>query len=181
VYGQARRKYFRRNWPAMYERSKGALRAFGLPEDDCIHDASSLPCDWYDVTKGTHLAYSSCSASILPIEKSETGKGVFTARNHDMCCLPLWSGLLGKTPPKGAHGFNSRSHVLEIRPDTGYRSILVGGQDLMTPFIDGINDKGLYFSIFADPAGDGKGASTISGGEINGLTNIQLGGHVLNT
>ena len=25
VYGAARREYFRRNWPAMYERSKGAL------------------------------------------------------------------------------------------------------------------------------------------------------------
>jgi hypothetical protein len=181
VYGAARREYFRRNWPAMYERSKGVLRAFGLSQDDCIHDASSLPYDWYDVTKGLEGGYSACSANVLPIEKSETGEGVFTARNHDMCALPLYSGLLGKTPPKGAHNFNSRPKVLELRPERGYRSILVGGHDLMSPMIDGINEKGLYFSIFADPDGVGEGAGPISGGVVNGLTNIQLGAHILNT
>lgn len=181
IYGEARREYFRRNWPTMYERARGALRAFGLPEDDNTHDGSSLPYDWYDVTEGVHMEYASCSANVLPIEKSDTGKGVYTARNHDMCALPLYSGLLGKAGPEGAHNFNSRPFVIETRPLTGHKTILVGGHDLMSPFIDGINEKGLYFSIFADPNGIGKGASNISGGEINGLTNIQLGANVLST
>ena len=127
------------------------------------------------------MEYASCSANVLPIEKSETGKGVYTARNHDMCALPLYSGLLGKTGPEGAHNFNSRPFVLETHPLVGHKTILVGGHDLMSPFIDGINEKGLYFSIFADPNGVGKGASNISGGEINGLTNIQLGANILST
>ena len=67
----------------MYERSKGVLRAYGLPEDDNIHDASGLPYDFYDTVRGKSLDFGACSALVLPVEKSATGKGVFVGRNHD--------------------------------------------------------------------------------------------------
>ncbi len=47
--------------------------------------------------------------------------------------------------------------------------------------MDGINEKGLYFSIFADPNGVGEGASPTAGGCINGITIAQLGSYVLGT
>ncbi len=181
IYGEARREFFRRNWPAMYERSKGVLRAYGLPEDDNIHDASSLSYDVYDTVRGMSLEFGACSGLVLPIEKSATGKGVFTARNHDMFPLPAWSALLGKTAPEGAYGVNERPNVIELRPDTGYKTIMVGGHDLHSPIIDGINEKGLYFTTFADPNGIGETAAPFGGGHINGITQIQLGAYILST
>ena len=179
IYGEARREFFRRNWPEMNERSKGVRRAFGLAEDDNIHDTHSLPFDVYDCVRGQTLEFGACSGLVLPIEKSDTGKGVYTARNHDLFPLPAWSTLFGKTGPEGAWGCEERANVVEFRPDKGYKSILVGGHDLLTPFIDGINEKGLYFTTFADPNGIGEGAAAMAGGRANGLSDVQLGAYLL--
>ena len=163
----------------MNERSKGIRRAFDLAEDDNVHDACSLPYDVYDSIRGQALTFASCSGLVLPIEKSDTHEGVYTARNHDLWPLPAWSTILGKTPPEGAYGAEERANVIESHPDKGYKNILVGGHDLLTPFIDGINEKGLYFSTFADPNGVGEGASPMAGGTINGLSDVQLGAYLL--
>jgi hypothetical protein len=179
IYGEARREFFKRNWPEMNERSKGIRRAFGLAEDDNIHDTCSLPYDVYDCVRGQTLEFGACSGLVLPIEKSDTSKGVYTARNHDLFPLPAWSTLLGKTPPEGAYGCEERANVIEFHPDKGYRNILVGGHDLLTPFIDGINEKGLYFTTFADPNGVGEGAAAMAGGRANGLSDVQLGAYLL--
>ena len=63
-----------------------------------------------------------------------------------------------------------RANVIESHPDKGYKNILIGSHDLLTPFGDGINEKGLYFSTFADPNGVGEVASPMAGGAINGLS-----------
>jgi len=180
IYGEARREFFQRNWPAMNERSKGVRRAYGLPEDDNIHDASNLPYDYFDTVRGKSLSFGACSAVVLPGEKSNNGKGVFVARNEDMPPLVLWSDIFGKPRPEGAHMCLQRTMVLEFRPDKGYRTIMVGGHDVLTPPIDGINEKGLYFAILADPNGIGEGGSPTAGGRVNGITDLQLGAYILN-
>ena len=41
IYGEARREFFKRNWPAMNERVKGISRAYGLSEDDNEYDTTA--------------------------------------------------------------------------------------------------------------------------------------------
>lgn len=154
-------------------------RAFGLPADDIQFDSSVLPYDFYDVNAEAvdKDAFNAtfCSGVVLPKEKNEDGKGVFIGRNMDMVPTPLWTNMTGNAVPEGAFGYCQRSVVLETRPKTGYRSIILGGLDLMTPFFDGINDRGLYYAIFADPAGVAKLAGPTAGERSNGVTMIQLG------
>ncbi len=178
VYARARRQYMETNWPQMAERSKGVLRAYGLPADDVVHDATALPIDFYDEVRGRTLGGNTCSAAVLPIEKSASG-AVFTSRNFDLGAMVLWSELYGKTPPPGAHNAWSRGVVIEARPDQGYKTILVGGQELLYPYIDGLNEKGLYASLFHDPSGVGDEAGAATGEAMSGVSMVQLVGQLL--
>ena len=64
-----------------------------------------LPYDVYDSIRGAQgLSFDTCSGLVLPIEKSDTHKGVYIARNNDLWPLPVFSVILGKTPPEGAYG-----------------------------------------------------------------------------
>jgi len=178
VYGEARNKYMKTNWPQMAERSKGVRRAFGLPDSDTEHDLTALPFDWYDAKRGRDLGANTCSAAVLPIEKSKDG-GVFTSRNFDLMAMVLWSELFGQKAPEGANKAWSRGLVIESRPDTGNKAIMVGGQEMLYPYIDGINDKGLYVSLFHDPWGVGDEAGAASGEAMSGVNWMQLGSMLL--
>ena len=173
IYGKARREYLARNWPAMLERSKGVLRAFGIPEQDIVHDATQLPFDFYGYSKGRSLDFNTCSAAVLPIEKSKNNGGPFVSRNFDLMAMHLWCDLQGQKAPEGAHKCWSRGVVLELQPDKAYKSILVGGQELLTPYIDGINEKGLYMSLFHDPAAVGDEGGVASGECFSGVSMVQ--------
>jgi hypothetical protein len=180
IYAEARRQYLATNWPAMLERSQGVLRAYGLPDNDVVHDPTALPFDWYDAVRGRDLGAHTCSAAVLPIEKSENG-ATFVSRNFDLMAMVLWSELFGKKPPEGAYNCWERGVVLETRPDNGYKTILVGGQELLTPYIDGINETGLYISLFHDPWGVGDEAGPASGMSMSGVSVVQAVSMLLDT
>lgn len=182
IYGIARREYYAYHWPAINERSKGARRAYGIAEDDNLYDASALPYDLYDIARGATMSgITTCSGLVLPKEKTEDGKSVFVGRNWDMNNTPIWSGLFGKKAPDGAFGCGERTVVLEIRPKTGYNHILIGCHDLMSPLVDGMNEKGLYFAVLADPNGVGEIAGPSCGDRCNGITSMQLGPLLMDT
>jgi len=180
VYARARKQYMETNWPQMAERTKGVRKAYGLPEDDVVYDTTALPFDWYDAVRGADLGANTCSAAVLPVEKSKNG-GVFTSRNFDLMAMVLWSELFGKKAPEGANKAWSRGVVIEARPDAGYKTIMVGGQELLYPYIDAINEKGLYVSLFHDPWGVGDEAGAASGEAANGVSMIQAVGMLLET
>lgn len=179
VYAEARKEYLGNHWPNMLERSKGVLKAFGLPENDVVHDATALPYDWYDVMRGASLEGNTCSAAVLPIEKSDNG--VFVSRNFDLMAMVLWSEVFGKKAPEGAYKGWERGVVIETRPDKGYKTILIGGQELLSPYIDGINEKGLYISLFHDPAGVGDEAGAPSGLAMSGVSMVQAVGMLMDS
>ena len=182
IYGAARRDYFANNWPSMNERSKGARRAFGLAENDNSYDASGLPFDLYDVQRKAPIEKATmCSALVLPKEKTGDGKGVFVGRNWDMNNTPIWSAFVGKEAPEGAFGCGERCVVMEVRPDTGYKHILIGAHELMTPLLDGMNEKGLYTTALMDPEAKGEFAGPLTGERINGITSVQLQAFLLET
>lgn len=180
IFGQARREYLARNWPEMLEKSKGVLKAFGLPEDDVVYDGTTLPYDFYDSQRGASLGANTCSAAVLPHEKTDTG-ATYVARNFDLMAMVLWSELVGKVPPAGAHNCWARGIVLETRPEKGHRTIQVGGHEVLSPWIDGINDKGLYVTAFHDPWGVGGETSPSGGMNVSGLTILQSFGFMLST
>lgn len=176
-YAQARKEYFECNWPQMSQRCRGVLRAFDLTQDDVVHDPSALPFDWYDATRGKDLGANTCSAAVLPIEKS--AGATYVSRNFDLMAMVLWSELFGKQPPEGARNAWERGIVLETRPKGGYKSLLIGGQELLIPYIDGLNEKGLYISLFHDPWGVGDEANPASGMSMSGVSMVQLVGLLL--
>ncbi|WP_170386254.1 carcinine hydrolase/isopenicillin-N N-acyltransferase family protein [Ruegeria atlantica] len=173
VYAEARREYMAANWRQMLERSKGVQSAYGLPENDVVFDATVLPFDWYDEARGADLGANTCSGAVLPIEKTKEG-ATFVSRNFDLTAMPLWSGLLGKIPPEGAKNAWSRGVVLETRPKGGFRSIHVGGQEMLAPWLDAINEKGLYITAMHDPWGVGDEIGSPGGQNVSGVTLTQL-------
>lgn len=181
IYGAARREYFANNWPSMNERAKGVRRAFGIEENDNSADASGLPFDLYDVQSGASIDVNMCSALVLPKEKTGDGKSVFVGRNWEMGNTPIWSGMMGKQAPEGAIGCGERCVVMEVRPDTGYKHILIGAHELLTPLLDGMNEKGLYFTLLMDPANTGELGGPLTGERITGVTSAQLGPLLLET
>lgn len=175
VYAEARRDYFQRNWPQMLAQSKGVLRAYGLSEYETTFDATALPYDFYDLQKGGRLDFNTCSAVVLPQELTQTG-ATYVSRNFDLMAMVLWSDLQGREPPAGAYRCWERGVVIEKRPNEGNKSILIGGQELLSPYIDAINDKGLYISLFHDPEAVGEEGGASSGGEMSGVSMTQLAG-----
>jgi hypothetical protein len=180
IYARGRKSYMEQNWPEMAERSKGVSRAYGLSEQDVVFDSNTLAYDWYDAMKGgTSADLTTCSAALLPIEKSDGG--VFVSRNYDMMAMVMWSEVFGKKAPEGSYRFAERYIVLETRPDKGYKSIQIGGNEVLHPYVDGINEKGLYVTVFHDPDSIGNEGTPTSGMKIAGLPLTQVPTLLLDT
>jgi len=180
IYGQARKAYMEMHWPEMAERAKGVRRVYGLSEDDVVYDPNTLGYDWYDSAKsGTAADLTTCSAAMLPIEKSDGG--VYVSRNYDMMAMVMWSEVFGKKAPEGSYRFAERYIVLETRPDKGYKSIQIGGNEALHPYVDGINEKGLYVTVFHDPDSIGNEGTPTSGMKIAGLPLTQVPTLLLDT
>lgn len=180
IYGKARKTYMETNWPEMAERAKGVRRAYGLSEDDVVYDSNTLSCDLYDAVKrGSNADLTTCSAAMLPVEKSDGG--VFVSRNYDMMAMVVWSELFNKKAPEGAYKYAQRYIVLETRPDNGYKSIQIGGNEVLHPWVDCINEKGLYVTVFHDPDSIGSEGIPCSGMKTSGLSVIQLPTFLMDT
>ncbi len=50
-----------------------------------------------------------------------------------MMAMVVWSELFGKKAPEGAYQFAERYIVMEMRPDKGYKSIRIGGNEALNP------------------------------------------------
>ena len=144
IYGEAHRSYMERNFPNMAKMSKGVLKAVGLdPETDVEHDATQIPYDFTPLppdakTKGGAL-FNFCSMCVLPIEKSADKNTVYTSRNYDLFAMNLWKGFLDLPLEEGEYNCWARSLILEKRPtDGGYKTILVGGMEMLNPYVDGM-------------------------------------------
>ena len=180
IYGKGRKAYMEEHWPQMAARAKGVRKAYGLPEDDVVYDSNTLGYDWYDSVKGgTAADLTTCSAAMLPVEKSDGG--VYVSRNYDMMAMVCWSELFGKKAPEGAWRFAERAIVLETRPDKGYRTIQIGGNEALHPYVDGINEKGLYVTCFHDPDSIGSEGTPTSGMKVAGLPLTQVPTLLLDT
>lgn len=187
TYGEAHKVYMERNFPLMAKMSKGVRKAFGLDENDAEYDATQVPYDWSPITPEMQrkqeeaMKIEFCSFFHPPVEKSDDGS-VITSRNLDMFTINLYKGLMGVPLNEDDYGYMSRALVMEKRPtDDGYKTICVGGMEALYPYTDGMNEKGLYFTVLSDPFASGKGGSPIAGGAMNGVSASTLGPLLLET
>lgn len=167
VYARARSDYFEALWRAMADRMRGVAEAFDVDVDTTDLDLSYLKYD---------LGGSGCSAVFIPPSLSADGHPM-VGRNYDWYTSTN-SELQGHTPQPGELPFNKRSYALEMRPGEGHSFLGLGGTDLLNPWLDGINDAGLFVTVLADPYGP-HSPLPWGGGRDSGLGQTQVPGLVL--
>ena len=135
---RARRRWFLERYPAMAQRARGVADAFGLDAD-----GDDVALDWlstYDVPAG-------CSVAFYPGDRTKDGHGKLS-RNFDFPTA-TFTQIVGLAPMAGERPLASDPWVVELRPDQGYASIVVGIMDVMGG-MDGINEAGLTVALLAD-------------------------------
>jgi predicted choloylglycine hydrolase len=139
IYAKARLDYFKKNYPAYYERMKGVAEAYHVPLESTDLDLSILPYD---------AGSMGCSVVFFPPTATSNGHAM-TSRNLDYRVVPM-DVLLGKVASSNETGLFSRAYVLELYPSEGYSSLVIGGHDLMEVFFQGFNSQGLAIEMLAD-------------------------------
>ncbi len=163
-HSRTRMEYFRRNWPEMEKRVIGVAKAFGLDPYDTIYDASDLPYDNYGI---------GCSAVFFPPSLT-LDEHPMLVRNYDWYILTP-SEWMHHTPQLGEHRFSDRSFVMAVKPtDGGYATLSVGCNNLLNPFLDVMNEKGLFIAALADPEAPASRSAGFTGGCMTGLSICQL-------
>ncbi|MDD1752223.1 MAG: C45 family autoproteolytic acyltransferase/hydrolase [Methanotrichaceae archaeon] len=133
IYAKARLIYMQKNDPAFYERMKGVAEAYNVPINSTNLDLSALIYD---------IGFPDCS--IVYFSPSVTSNGhAMACRNNDYYTSP-YEVIIGKTNVSSQPGMFSRTFVLELYPDEGYSSLVVGSNDLMSnSILQGFNSQGL--------------------------------------
>jgi predicted choloylglycine hydrolase len=139
IYAKARLQYMQKNYPAFYERMLGATHAYNVSLEETDLDLSILPYD---------IGSPGCSVVFFPPSQTENGHAM-ACRNMDYVTVPF-STVLGKTAAPSEVGMFARAYVLELYPEEGYASLVIGGHDLMGTIFQGMNSAGLDVEILED-------------------------------
>ncbi len=166
--GRARREYITASYPILWERMKGVAGAYGIDPYDDTYDTGSLA---YGVGPA------GCSILYLPGNRTDNGHAIYS-RNMDYFIVTA-SEIFG-TPPSGtSEKMCSKNYVLEIYPDRGYSSIVIGSFDLLNGPLDGMNERGVTVSLLVD--NDIASATVSDPDRVSGLSTLQLMRAVLDT
>ncbi len=169
-YARARRLYLEKNYPILFDRMKGVAKSYNLsPTDD-----SYVPsCLMYDV------APLSCSAVYFPASSTTNGHVLLT-HNVDFYITTL-RVMFGMKPVEGEHNLFSRNFVMELYPDKGYPSLVIGSLDLLNGFQSGINSEGLIVAMLADNNAPANKTPSPLGDNTGGLNVLQMARLILDT
>jgi predicted choloylglycine hydrolase len=133
---RARRRWYRREWPAHFERMRGVADVHGVEVED---DSVELGL----------LAYlggppaPACSVAWLPASST-------MSRNYDFPTGTLTEILGGERQP-GELAMTARPYVVETHPSDGGPSCLfLCAYELLGGCIDGVNSEGLVVALLAD-------------------------------
>ncbi len=184
-YGEEKEQYIKSYDKIFYERVQGVKRAYQLSEDNYSYDAS-FPL----YVAGIPL----CSAIYFPPVSTEDGHAI-AGRNldwyynpdHDILTDVTDLGLFTnntdindeKSDELLAEKIGTLIHVVEIYPDEGYATLVLGTMDLLTGVVDGLNEKGLYVSSLQDGDTYTDPFSDIAGFTSTRLNYMQVLGSIL--
>jgi predicted choloylglycine hydrolase len=166
--GRARREYITANYPILWERMKGVAGSYGIDPYDGTYDTGSLAYG---------IGPAGCSIIFFPGNRTDNGHAIYS-RNMDYFIVTA-SEIFG-TPPSTTSGkMCSKNYVLEIYPDRGYSSIVIGSFDLLNGPLDGMNERGVTVSLLVD--NDIASATVKDPDRVSGLSTLQLMRAVLDT
>jgi hypothetical protein len=133
-----RRRWYADHHPTHAERMLGIADELGLDADD-----RSVSYDWL----GTYDVPAGCSVAFYPGSGTKEGHGLLS-RNFDFPTA-TFTQIVGLPPIEGERPLAADPWVIELHPDDGYASIVIGIMDLMGA-MDGINEAGLTVALLAD-------------------------------
>lgn len=136
-YKKQREDYIAKHDQILFDRMKGVEEAYNLEVNHHV-DTSLL---MYDLGK------IGCSAVFFPNNFS-VDNHAFVARNTDFYTV-TFSQFTHQGNP-GGNNLISRNYVLELYPDEGYATLVLGSMDLMSGIFDGVNSQGLTISCLVD-------------------------------
>ena len=142
---RARRLYFQRNYPTLYERMRGVAAAFGCSLEDDTLDLTSL---LYHIDLPPGIG--GCSVVFYPPVTTANEHGLLS-RNYDLSTFSL-PDLLGLSMPAEAavKPLMSEPYIMEVYPDAGYPALYLTCNELLGSGLDGINAEGLMVALLAD-------------------------------
>ena len=135
---RARRRWFDLQYPAHSARLRGVADHFGIDAAD-----PTVALDWlstYDLPAG-------CSVAFYPGTGTKDGHGVLS-RNFDFPTA-TFTQIVGLPPLPNERPLAADPWIIELHPDNGYASIVIGIMDLLGA-MDGINEAGLTVALLAD-------------------------------
>jgi predicted choloylglycine hydrolase len=135
---RARRRWFAAHHPVLAERMAGIADVFGVAPDDDAWDLGRL---------GPVEVPAGCSAVFHPGSRTTDGHALL-GRNFDFP-TGTYSEVIGRPASPGERPLAADPWVLELRPDHGYATVMVGIMDMMGG-MDGINEAGLAVTLLAD-------------------------------
>ncbi len=135
---RVRRQWFIDHHPAHAARLAGVADYFDLDPEDV-----SVTYDWL----GTYDLPAGCSVAFYPGTGTKDGHGLLS-RNFDFPTA-TFTQLVGLPPLADERPLGADPWVVELHPDEGYASIVVGIMDVMGG-MDGINEAGLTVALLAD-------------------------------
>jgi hypothetical protein len=158
---RARRRWYRREWPAHYERMRGAADVHGVAVDDDSVELGLL---------AFLGAAPSCSVAWLP-PPTVAGGHATLSRNYDFPTGTLTEILGGEAQP-GELPMTARPLVVETYPaDGGHACLFLCAYELLGGCIDGVNSEGLVVALLADDESTGTDPTLAP---AVGLNEIQL-------
>ncbi|MDP2928193.1 MAG: C45 family peptidase [Candidatus Omnitrophota bacterium] len=170
IYADARRQYMEKNYPILLERMKGVAKSYGLSPTDNTYVTSGL---YYDI------APFGCSAAFFPASSTSNGHSL-VGHNVDFHTATMRE-MLGMERVEGEHNLYSRNFVMELYPDKGYPSIVVGALDLLNGLQGGMNSEGLVVTMLSDDLSTPNTDPNPLGDDTGGLNALQLNRLILDT
>lgn len=168
---RARREFFKRNYPAHYERSLGAAEAYGLKLETATVDTMSLG---FNMDPGI-----GCSTVYYPPAYTQEGHAILS-RNYDFTTGTI-ADLVGQPSPPNLRPTTADPYILEITPDQGYASLTLCAYDLLGGCVDGMNSAGLTVALLADDESMSKYPMEPTRSAQAGLSEIEVTRFVLDT
>ncbi len=136
---QARREFYRRNYPNHFGRAGGVADAFGVTLETANVDAMELPFN-LQLNAG-------CSTVYYPPQYTASGHATLS-RNYDFT-TGTFAEVMGVPPSPKSRAMTADVYVMEVYPDQGYPSLYLCAYDLLGAGLDGINSAGLTVAILA--------------------------------
>ena len=168
LYGREQQKYMKNNYPILLDRMTGVAGSYGLVPGDGNYDTSSLPYG---------IGPAACSLVYFPGNVTADGHARYS-RNMDYFIVTP-AEVFGNANAGSDEKLCSKNYVLELYPDSGYPSIVIGSFDLLNAPLDGMNSQGVTVSMLVD--NDAAQTTVTDSSRASGLSTFQAMRLVLDT